>query len=129
MDPASVGTAAKLLGELAKALPFNSPAKRQIEMLNEQIKLLDRHISSLERANAGLTKQLADVTKDLAELQERYASDQLATEEFEEAGYIYRRTPDGGKTGPYCPNHRDVYLVPVGGHRYCPKCKVPIGRG
>jgi hypothetical protein len=98
-------------------------------MLNEEVKLLHRHITSLERENASLTKQLADVTKDLADLRELYAAAQLTTDEFEKGGYVYRRTKDGVESGPYCPYHRDVRLVPVGRHMFCNKCRLPIQRG
>jgi hypothetical protein len=129
MDTTTITSVFRLLGEIAKALPINSPAKQQIELLREQINLLERQITSLAKEKADLKAKFDEQAKDLTDLQERFASSQLSTDEYEEDGYLWRRTAQGAKSGPYCPNHRDVRLVRVGSSSmgmYCSKCRVPI---
>jgi hypothetical protein len=126
MDPTTIASVFKLLGDVAKALPVNSPARQQIDLLKEQINLLKRQITSLKNEKTDLKTKVADLTKELADLQERFAANQLSTVEYQENGYIWRQNSQG-KLGPYCPSHRDICLVDVGDMgMYCSKCRVPI---
>jgi hypothetical protein len=119
MDPATVD---KLLGEVAEALPADSPARRHVEALGREFKMLEIDLTTLTLENARLRHSLDDLTRRHAET--RNACAEAADEEVEATGYVWR-TEDGRRVGPYCPVHRHERLVQIDDRymgMYCGQC-------
>jgi hypothetical protein len=123
LDTTPLTNAFALLDEVLRALPPDSPVREQGARLRRELTAFEIEHSTLATENARLRKLLESLTRSHTELEDAFAH--LSTDELDRSGYLWRRSADGGKLGPYCPRHRDVLLTQTDDRcmgMYCRAC-------
>lgn len=127
MKPVTFASVFVLSDDVAKAPSSDPAAGVPVHRLYEQLKLMEYQVQRMDSENGSLRARVEALKEERARLQEEH--DRPSTDEFDKTGYVWRRTSDGGRVGPYCPIHRDVLLMQVDDRwmgMYCSECGAVI---